>query len=106
MEDKQSKILRELKEISVRILEKKEMEIKTDSVCQYPGAGLHSSCTKTVNHHTQQEVVVKTLKDNFDALLIETKNLRQLQIPGVQCLMGKCVDTCQLLTYFAGDIAI
>ena len=103
---KQDKVRRELKEIGVRILEKEEVEAMTDSVCQYLGAGSYGSCTKTVDPHTQEEVVVKTFKSNFDDLLIETKNLHQLQIPGVQRLMGVCVDTCQLLTYFAGDTAI
>ena len=106
VEDKKDKIRRELKDIGVRILEKDEIEAMTDSVCQYIGAGAYGSCTKTVDPHTQQELVIKSFQDNFEDLLIETKNLHKLQIPGVQRLMGVCVDNCQLLSYFAGNIAL
>ena len=102
----QQDILRsKLKKIGVRILEK-EVKAMTDCVCQYLGAGAYGSCIRTVDPHTQKQVVVKTFNDDYHSLFLETKNLHRFQIGGVQRLMGVCIESCQLLTYFAGDTAI
>ena len=90
MEAKKDKIRRELKELGVRILEKEEVEAKTRCECEFLGAGTQGSCTRTVDPRTHQQVLIKNCKDKFKDLVIEAKNQHQLQMPGVQRLMGVC----------------
>jgi len=105
-EEEEEGARRELMDIGVRVLEKREVDAMTGAVCDGLGSGAYGSCCKTVEPHTQQEVVIKIfLNDDIDSLLMEAKNLHQLQMWSVQRLMGVCIDTCYLLIYFAGNTA-
>ena len=99
-------ILLNLQAMGVRLLEECEVRAMRDSVCVRLGSGSFGSCYKTVDPDTQQEVVVKTFfDDRVDDLLHEVVCLQRLQQAGVQRVMGVCMDTNQLLTYYAGKEA-
>ena len=86
---------RDLKAAGVRIMEKREVDAMTNTGYEVLGEGMFGSCIKAVDPDTQREVVIKTFHDNcIDRFFMEVMNLQYLQIPGVQHLMGVCVDTC------------
>ena len=94
-EKKAAMVLRKIEDLGVPILEKGEVEAMTSAVCEPLGSGAYGSCCKTVDPHTQQEVVIKTfLGGDFDNFVTEVMNLQQCQMAGVQRLLGVCVDTC------------
>ena len=95
-----------LKEMGFCVLEKEEVEAMSGSLHQSVIAGSLGNCIKTVDPRTYQQVVIKNLNGNFNCLFTELRTLHQLQMPGVQRLMGVCSDTCQLLTYYAGHTAL
>ncbi|KAK8374087.1 hypothetical protein O3P69_015588 [Scylla paramamosain] len=65
--------------------------------------GSYGSCFKTVSPRTQEELVIKTFsRDKLPELVKEATSLSKLQLPGVQRLVGVCVETRQLITPFAG----
>ena len=55
--------------------------------------------------HTAGGVVKTFFDDRVDDLLHEVVCLQRLQQAGVQRVMGVCIDTQQLLTYYAGKEA-
>ncbi|XP_050726497.1 uncharacterized protein LOC127003632 [Eriocheir sinensis] len=72
---------------------------------EWLGAGGFGSCFKVVDP-LRGKLVVKTIYDSaLSVLLTEAINLQQLQGPGVQRLFGACVETCQLVTHYAGHTA-
>ena len=104
--DDEMMIVRELKDIGVRVLEKHEVDAMTTAGEEFIGFGGFGDCVMAVDSHTQQQLVFKSFFDNnLDRLLIETKILHQLQMANVQRLVGVCVETCQLISHFAGDTA-
>ena len=67
------------------------------------GKGTYGSCLKTFDPFTQQVVVVKTFADaSLESLVKEALTLKELQVLGVQCLVGVCVESRQLVTPYAG----
>ena len=100
------KIACELRELGVHVLEKREVEAMSVGVCDTLGWGAQGSCIKTVHPHTRQHLVIKTFfHDDVDSLVQETMALQVLQMPGLQRLIGVCVETCQIVTLFAGMTA-
>ena len=102
MNEKQ-KITAELRAAGMRVFEQREVKEMSDALCEVLAAGAFGSCIKTVDPHTHHLLVVKTFFiEDLDNLLRETKNLLQVQMDGVQRLVGVCVEGCQLISHFAG----
>ena len=102
-EDEEQKLLHELRELDVRVFKEREVNVMTDELCEVLGEGSFGSCIKTVDPDTHQQLVIKTFfSDDFDDLLQETKNLLQVQMEGVQRLVGVCVEGHQIISHFAG----
>ena len=100
-------IVRELRDIGVRVLEKREVDAMTAAGEEFIGFGGFGDCMKAVDPLTQQQLVFKSFHNNdLDKLLIEAKNLQHFQMVNVQRLVGVCVETCQLISHFAGDTVV
>lgn len=74
------------------------------------GHGSYGKCCTVFNPYTSQQLVIKTFyartkKQALDALVMEAKLLKAMQCEGVQRLVGVCVQTCELVTCFAGQNA-
>ena len=92
----------ELRYLGVRVFEKREVKVMTDALCNVQGRGGFGSCIKTVDPHTHHHLLIKTFFDkSLHCLLEETKKLFQVQMDGVQRLVGVCVDNCQIISHFA-----
>ena len=99
------KIIDGLKDMGVRIFEQQEVRVMTTALHVVIGSGVYGSCIKTVEPDTQQQLVIKTFFDrDLNDLINETENLVQLQMEGVQRLVGVCVDDCQIISHFAGIV--
>lgn len=100
------KVRSEFRDMGVRVLEEREVDAMKDELCETLASGAFGQCDKALDPHTRQQVVIKTFVGNvYDNLVTEVKNLHHLQMVGVQRLMEVCVDTCQMLSYFAGTTA-
>ena len=100
------KIIDDLRDMGVRLFEKREVNLMTDTLCEFLGEGLYGTCVKTMDPNTQHQLVIKGfIDDDLDILVAETMNLCQLQMEGVQRLVGVCVDTCEMISHFAGITA-
>ncbi|MPC72981.1 Tyrosine-protein kinase SYK [Portunus trituberculatus] len=112
---KQRKLLKEEKEalrflhqIDIALLTIADVEQIVSNGTKRLGSGAYGSCDKAVDPTTQQPLVIKTFaKDlnGLDDLISEATNLRHLQLPGVQRLVGVCVHTRQMISHFAGITA-
>ena len=97
------KIVAEFRRMGVRVFTKHEVNLMTDTMCEFLGEGVFGYCVKTVDLDTHQLLVIKGFfGDYLDGLLEETTNLFQLQMEGVQRLVGVCVDNCEMISHFAG----
>uniref|UniRef100_A0A0P4VSW4 Protein kinase domain-containing protein n=1 Tax=Scylla olivacea TaxID=85551 RepID=A0A0P4VSW4_SCYOL len=100
---KEEEVRQELQRLGVPLRTREEMEAMQRVACVALGAGKYGSCVRSVDPATQQAVVIKTFKGHdLNSLLVEARNLQRFQIPGVQRLVGVCVETSQLLTCYAG----
>ncbi|MPC67743.1 Germinal center kinase 1 [Portunus trituberculatus] len=98
--------IRQLARLGVPLLPRKLVKEMVGLVPQRLSRGVFGSCYKGVDPRTGKTVVVKTFKKiALHSLLKETVCLQQLQGRGVQRLVGVCVQTCQLVTRFAGTTA-
>ena len=103
IKSEQQKIIDELRDIGVRVLGKRDVKVMTDAFCEVLGEGSYGSCIKTVDPHTHNHLVIKTIfNEDFNNFFDETKNLFKLQMAGVQRLVGVCVEDCQIISHFAG----
>ena len=108
--------LEELQE-AVRVLEQHHVPVLTPGDVQHIasqgteriGSGYYGSCVKVVHPDTQQPLVIKTFSkfgNGLSDLVYEATNLQYLrQVPGVQRLVGVCVQTRQMITHFRGTTA-
>ena len=87
----------------IPLLQAAEVEQMTGPVTGL-GAGGFGFCFKTVHPRTGEQLAVKTFFEEkaLDSLLNEATNLSQLQVDGVQRLVGVCVQSRQLITRYAG----
>ena len=70
------------------------------------GSGSYGACFKAIHPNTLKPLVIKTFPANsLDDLVVEAINLQQLQLFGVQRLVGVCVKTRQIITEFGGSTA-
>lgn len=92
--------------LRVPLLPRKLVRQMVGEIPQRVSKGVFGLCCKGVDQRTGEAVVVKTFKRNaLHSLVKETVCLQQLQGRGVQRLVGVCVQTCQLVTRFAGTTA-
>ena len=93
----------EVQELGVRLFERHEVKVMTDACCDVLGEGKYGSCIKTVDPTTGHQLVIKTFFcNNLFSMIRETRNLFNLQVEGVQRLVGVCVDDVQIISHFAG----
>ena len=94
----------ELQGLGVRLLAKEDVQAMLRASCEALGAGKQGSCVLSVDPATQQKVVIKTFKQRkVDAFLVEVRNMQRFSgVPGVQQLVGVCLQTNQQVTQFAG----
>ena len=74
----------------------------------YLGAGLYGSCCRVVEPTTREQLVIKTFPDDkyaLEDLVTEATLLKEVQGPGVQTLMGVCLQTRQIVSHYAGVTA-
>ena len=103
---KRRKVTAKLRNMGVRVFERSEVRVMTDAQFDVLGKGAYGACAKTVDPDTQQELVIKSFfNENLDGMLKETMNLFQLQVEGVQRLVGVCVDDIEIISHFAGMTA-
>ncbi|XP_045130228.1 ribosomal protein S6 kinase 2 beta-like [Portunus trituberculatus] len=100
---KDTRAKRRLQMEGVPLLGRHQLRQMIGRVREPLGAGSYGSCFKTMRRRTQEELVIKTFgRDRLPELVKEAISLSQLQLPGVQRLVGVCVESRQLVTPFAG----
>lgn len=98
---------RRLEEKAVRLLQKREVDEMRKLGVSEVGDGAYASCCKARDPHSGEEVVIKTFeKGDLAGLVTEAVNLKDMQnVPGMQRLVGVCIETLQLVSQFAGSTA-
>ncbi|KAK8373556.1 hypothetical protein O3P69_016123 [Scylla paramamosain] len=105
-EEEESPVRRYFREQGIPLLEGEQISQLTNYYQESIGCGSYGWCCRTRVPGTGQEVVVKTFRqDALEDLFTEASVLQSLQVAGVQRLVGVCVETCQMVTCFAGQIA-
>uniref|UniRef100_A0A0P4VPY9 Protein kinase domain-containing protein n=1 Tax=Scylla olivacea TaxID=85551 RepID=A0A0P4VPY9_SCYOL len=105
-EEEESPVRRYFREQGIPLLEGEQISQLTNYYQESIGRGSYGWCCRTRVPGTGQEVVVKTFRqDALEDLFTEASVLQSLQVAGVQRLVGVCVETCQMVTCFAGQIA-
>uniref|UniRef100_A0A0P4VS24 Protein kinase domain-containing protein n=1 Tax=Scylla olivacea TaxID=85551 RepID=A0A0P4VS24_SCYOL len=100
---KDTRAKRKLQLVGVPLLRRRQVREMIGPVQRPLAEGGYGSCFKTVSPRTQEELVIKTFsRDKLPELVKEATSLSKLQLPGVQRLVGVCVETRQLITPFAG----
>ncbi|MPC80572.1 Dual specificity testis-specific protein kinase 2 [Portunus trituberculatus] len=104
--EEESPVRRYFIEQGLPLLEEQQISQLTNYYQESIGRGSYGWCCRTRVPGTGQEVVVKTFcRDALEDLFTEVSVLQSLQVVGVQRLVGVCVETCQMVTCCAGQIA-
>ena len=100
-----SRIERHLQMEGVPVLKRSDVNL----TCTRLGEGSYGTCFKSVDPRTKEVVVIKKFTgggdDALQSLLDEAITLSQVQVEGVQRLVGVCLKPQVLVTRFAGVTA-
>lgn len=102
----EGRVTRLLKKLGVLLMSKRQMKKLSSSGSSYLGAGSYGSCCKVRDPESGDELVIKTFPVlELQSLAKEAAMLARLRMEGVQGLVGVCVKTRQLVSYYAGVTA-
>lgn len=105
-EEEESPMVRFFREQGLPLLREEQISQLTNYYRESIGRGSYGWCCRTRVPGTGQEVVVKTFcRDVLEDLFDEASMLQSLQFTGVQRLVGVCVETGQMVTWCAGQVA-
>ena len=95
--------MRLLHQQGIRLFKTEDVKAIESMGTKLLGSGTYGSCHLALHPNTRQPLVIKTFpRHGLDDLATEATNMAELQLPGVQRLVGVCVPTRQTITGFAG----